>query len=130
MQESKRQLQVARLIEEELNNIFQKEGLGMIQGGLVSIAKVVITPDLLEARIFLSFFQVADDEGALKIFEDKTSEIRKLLGNRLRHQLRRIPVISFFIDDTLDYVFKMEELIKKAKEEDEKISAQKDQPEN
>ncbi len=130
MQESKRQLQVGRLIMEELNAIFQKEGLGMLHGGLVSISKVSVTPDLLEARIMLSLFQIQDQAQALKIFEDKTPEIRKQLGNRLRHQLRRIPTLSFFIDDTLDYVFKMEELINKAKAEDEKILKDNNQQEN
>lgn len=130
MQESKRQLQVGRLIMEELNAIFQKEGLGMMHGGLVSISKVGVTPDLLEARIMLSLFQIQDHAQALKIFEDKTPEIRKQLGNRLRHQLRRIPTLSFFIDDTLDYVFKMEELINKAKAEDEKILKDNNQQEN
>lgn len=130
MQESKRQLQVGRLIMEELNAIFQKEGLGMMHGGLVSISKVGVTPDLLEARVMLSLFQIQDQTQALKVFEDKTPEIRKQLGNRLRHQLRRIPTLSFFIDDTLDYVFKMENLINKAKAEDEKILKDNNQQEN
>lgn len=116
MQESKRQLQVGRLIEEELNFIFQKEGLSMMHGGMVSISKVGVTPDLLEARVYLSLFQIEDKESILRIFEDKTPEIRGALGNRLRHQLRRIPVLSFIIDDTLDYVFKMENLLKEIKE--------------
>ncbi len=118
MEESKRQKQVARLIEEEMNTIFQKEGITMIHGGMVSISKVAVTPDLLEARIYLSFFKIENQEAALQIFKEKTSEIRGLLGNKLRHQLRRIPELQFFIDDTLDYVFKMEELFKKIKDEE------------
>lgn len=112
MQESKRQKQVARLINEELNMIFQKLGINMIDGGMVSIADVYITPDLLEARIKLSFFQVKDTEAAIKKIVEKGSEIRGILGNKLRHQLRRIPELQFSLDDTLDYVFKMEELFK------------------
>ena len=54
MEESKRQKQVARLVHDEMNEIFQKEGLTMFEGGMVSIAKVIVTPDLLEARFYLS----------------------------------------------------------------------------
>lgn len=118
MQESKRQLQVARLIEEELNFIFQKENLTIMHGGLVSISAVKVTPDLLEARVFLSMFQIEQKEVVLNVFESKVSEIRGALGNALRHQLRRIPTITFFEDDTLEKVFKMEELLKKIKGDD------------
>jgi len=119
MQESKRQLQVAKLINEEMNKIFIKEHLTMMHGGLVSISKVKVTPDLLEARIYLSFFKIESPNQVLHIFEEKIPEIRKALGNALRHNLRRIPVISFHHDDTLDYVFKMEELINSVRPKDE-----------
>jgi ribosome-binding factor A len=66
MQEGKRQKQVGGLIQKELNEIFQRLGLNMIDGGMVSISSVKITPDLLEARVYLSFFQVADAKAALK----------------------------------------------------------------
>ena len=79
---------------------------------MVSIADVYVTPDLLEARIKLSFFQVQDVEAAIKKIFEKVSEIRGILGNKMRHQLRRIPELQFSLDDTLDYVFKMEELFK------------------
>lgn len=121
MEESKRQKQVARLIEEEMNIIFQKEGLGMVQGGMVSISKVQVTPDLLEARIYLSFFKIEAPEALLQLFKEKTGELRGQLGNKLRHQLRRIPELQFFIDDTLDYVFKMEALFRQIKEDEEKL---------
>jgi ribosome-binding factor A len=116
MEESKRQRQVGRLIQEELSAIFLKEGLNMIQGGMVSISKVYVTPDLLEARVYLSFFKINDPEATLEIFKDKTGELRGILGNKLRHQLRRIPELQFIMDDTLDRVFRMEEIFKQIKE--------------
>lgn len=119
MQESKRQKQVAGLLNEELNDIFRRMGLNMIDGGMVSIASVKITPDLFDARVYLSMFQVKDTQAVLHKFEEKNKEIRKELGLRVRHQLRSIPELKFFIDDTLDYVFKMEELLDKIKKEDE-----------
>jgi ribosome-binding factor A len=118
--ETKRQKQVAGLLNEELNNIFLRMGLNMIDGGMISIANVKITPDLFDARVYLSMFQVKDQQAALLKFEEKHKEIRKELGIRVRHQLRSIPELKFFIDDTLDYVFKMEELFEKIKKEDEK----------
>ena len=117
MKEGKRQKQVGSLIQEELNEIFQRLSLNMIDGGMVSISSVKITPDLLEARIFLSFFQVRDPKEALKKVEERGWEIKRELGNRLKQQLRRIPEIKYFRDDTLDHVFKMEELFKKINEE-------------
>jgi ribosome-binding factor A len=117
MEEGKRQKQIAGLLNEEINLIFQRLGLNMIDGGMVSISSVKITPDLLEARIYLSFFQVKDFEVALKKIEDRHHEIKKELAARVRHQLRSIPVLKFFKDDTLDHVFKMEELFKKISED-------------
>lgn len=117
MQESKRQKQVAGLLNEEMNSIFQKLGLNMINGGMVSISDVKVTPDLLETRFYLSFFQVTDTDAALKKIEDRHHEIKKELAAAVRHQLRNIPILKFFPDDTLDNVFRMEELFKKINEE-------------
>ena len=117
MEEGKRQKQIAGLLNEEMNQIFQRLGLSMINGGMVSISSVKVTPDLLEARFYLSLFQVNDQEDALKKIEDRHHEIKKELSGRVRHQLRSIPVLKFFKDDTLDHVFRMEELFKKIKDD-------------
>jgi len=117
MTEGKRQKQVAGVLSKELNDIFLRMGLNMLEGGMVSIASVKITPDLYEARVYVSFFQVKDPEKALEKIKDRSSEIRGELGNRVRHQLRSIPQLTFYIDDTLDYVFKIEELLDKIKNE-------------
>ena len=117
MQEGKRQKQIGGLIQEELNKIFQRFGLNMLDGGMVSISSVKITPDLLEARVYLSFFQVADAQETLKKIQEKAGEIKRELGNRVRQQLRRIPEVKYFRDDTLDHVFRMEEIFKKISEE-------------
>jgi ribosome-binding factor A len=113
MQEGKRQKQIGGLLNEELNEIFQRLGLSMIDGGMVSISSVKITPDLLEARIYLSLFQVKDPEATLKKIEERGWEIKRELTARVAKQLRRMPELKFFLDDSLDQVFKMEELFKK-----------------
>jgi ribosome-binding factor A len=117
MQEGKRQKQIAGLLDEEMNRIFQRLGLNMVDGGMVSISSVKVTADLLEARFYLSFFQVKDEKAALQKIEDRHHEIKKELTANVRHQLRNMPVLKFFHDDTLDNVFKMEELFKKINEE-------------
>lgn len=117
MQETKRQRQVAQLILEEMTAIFQKEGISYVQGGLVSISKVVVTPDLLEARIFLSLFKIEDPKAYMQSITDRIKELRNQLGRRLRNQLRRIPELQFFEDDTLEYVDKMESIFKQLQEE-------------
>ena len=117
MVEGKRQKQIAGLLNEEMSVIFQRLGLNMIDGGMVSISSVKVTPDLLEARFYLSFFQVKDVKAALHKIEDRHHDIKKELAAHVRHQLRSIPVLKFFQDDTLDHVFKMEELFKKIDEE-------------
>lgn len=119
MEEGKRQKQVAGLLNEELSDIFRRLGLNMIDGGMVSIATVKVTPDLLEARIYLSLFQVKDVDAAMKKIEDRAWEIKKELTERVKHQLRRIPLLQFYRDDTLDHVFKMEELFRKIHENDD-----------
>lgn len=117
MEETKRQKQVGKLLQTELSEIFQRTGLNMVQGGMLSVSKVNMTPDLIEARVYLSLFQIPDGQQVLAELKERNWEYRKMLGERVRHQLRRVPYIEFFIDDTLDYVFKMEEVFKKIKEE-------------
>ena len=120
MEEGKRQRQVAGVIQEEMNDIFRRLGLNMIHGGMVSISNVKVTPDLLEARVYLSLFKIDDAPAAMKKIEDRSWEIKKELAERVKHQLRRIPVLHYFKDDTLDHVFKMEELFKQINEEKNK----------
>jgi ribosome-binding factor A len=121
MQEGKRQKQVAAVLQQELNDIFMRLGINMLDGGMVSISSVKVTPDLLEARIYLSLFKVPDPKTSVKKIEARSWEIKKELSERVKHQLRRIPVIHFFLDDTLDYVFKMEEVFKQINQEKDEI---------
>ncbi|BAV09024.1 ribosome-binding factor A [Filimonas lacunae] len=118
MEEGKRQRQVAGVLQEELNDIFRRLGFNMMYGGMVSISSVKVTPDLLEARIYVSFFKVADEKAAMKKIDERSWEIKKELSDRVKHQLRRMPVLHFFLDDTLEHVFKMEEVFKQINADD------------
>ncbi len=112
MEESKRQRQVAQVIKEEMNDIFRRVGLNIFHNGMISISKVKVTSDLMEARIYLSFYQIPEPEKMLATIKNRDWELRKALAARIKNQVRKIPVLHYYIDDTLDYVFKMEELFK------------------
>jgi ribosome-binding factor A len=116
MEEGKRQKQVASLLHHELSDIFQRLNLNMIDGGMISISSVKITPDLFDARVYLSLFKVKDAEGVMKKIEERSWEIKKELVARVKNQLRSMPQLTFYHDTTLDYVDKMEEIFKKIKD--------------
>jgi ribosome-binding factor A len=118
MQEGKRQKQVAALIQGELSAIFQRLGLSMLDGGMVSISSVSITPDLFEARVYLSLFKVKDKTATMKKIEERSWEIKRELVSSVKHQLRSMPQLSYFLDDSLDYVDKMESLFNKIKQDE------------
>jgi ribosome-binding factor A len=121
MEENKRQKQVGKLLMEELSDIFQREGMNIVDGGMVSISKVMITPDLLEARVYLSLFQIKEPAALIEKIRERGWEWRKLLGQRVKNQLRRVPDLHFYTDDTMEHVFKMEQLFKKIEEERTKL---------
>ena len=122
MEENKRQKQVGKLILEELSDIFQQEGMNIVDGGMVSLSKVMVTPDLLEARVYISFFQIKDQSALLYKIKERGWEWRKLLGQRIKDQLRRVPELTFYSDDTLDHVFKMDAIFKQINEDREKLA--------
>jgi ribosome-binding factor A len=128
MEQGKRQMQIAKVIKKEMIEIFAKEGYNIINNnGMVSVTDVRITPDLFEARIYVSFFQIADADAMLDTIKEKTAEWRGQLGNRLKNSLRRIPTLTFFKDDTLDHVFKMEEIFKVLEEDKLRMEALRNQ---
>jgi ribosome-binding factor A len=111
MEESTRQKKFARLIQKELSGIFQKEAKEYSAGSLLTITVVRVSPDLGLVKVYLSFFP-ADNavEKLAKLQEDKAI-IKKVLGNKMRHEVRVIPDIVFFIDDTYEEVKQMSSLI-------------------
>ena len=108
-----RQNKVSRLLQKELGEIFQREGNGMFSGKLITVTTVRITPDFGQARIFLSIFPSSDKEDFEKALQDKGAHIRYELGNRIRHQLRSVPELHFFLDDSLDYIDNIDKLLNK-----------------
>ena len=111
MQET-RQNKVARLLQKELSQIFQEQTRGM-HGVMVSVTQVRISPDLSVCTAHLSIFPSERAEELLGNIERSNAQIRYNLGQRVRHQLRIIPELRFFIDDSLDYIDHIDELLKK-----------------
>ena len=110
--ESKRQERIQKLLQRDLGEIFQRELGHVTKNAMVTVTKVYVTPDLSIARAYLSLFAVRDKEVLMKQIGRHTKEIRKKLGNRIRHQLRIVPELQFFEDDSLDYIDRIDQLLK------------------
>src|SRR5688572_3901998 len=115
--ESKRQLKFAGVIQKDLAEIFQREGMSFLPNTLVTITKVRITPDLALARVFLSFFNNSNTSQALNTIKAHASEIRYKLGARIKNQARIVPQLEFFVDDTNLYVERMDKIFDKINQE-------------
>ncbi|MDD4150931.1 MAG: 30S ribosome-binding factor RbfA [Bacteroidales bacterium] len=110
--QSKRQLQVSGMIQKELSSLFTHKFNGLIPGRLITITGVNVSPDLGIAKIYLSIFP--SDEG-LKIIKEinlNDTKIRYELGKIIRHDLKRIPELAFFLDDSLDQIDRIDNALK------------------
>jgi len=116
--ESKRQQKFAGVIQQDLAAIFQREGMNYLPNTLITITKVRVTPDLAIARIFLSFFNNTNTQQALQTIKLHANEIRYKLGARIKDQVRIIPQLEFFVDDTSEYVERMDKIFDKISKED------------
>ena len=108
-----RQLKVARLIQKEVADIFLKEGKNYFGSAFITVTGVRISPDLSFAKIYLSLFGTKDKQALLKLIKEHHSEIRNYLGKRIRQQVRVIPELNFYLDDTMDYAARINELLNK-----------------
>ena len=113
-----RQNKVARLIQKELAEIFQKEMRNAFGTGLISVTHVFISPDLSFAKTYLSLYPIQKKEETLNAVRLNIKEIRRLLGMRVKNQLRIVPEIAFYNDESADYADKIDKLFIKIAEED------------
>mgnify|MGYP001280279762 CR=1 FL=1 len=111
--ESTRQKKVARLVLKELSQIFNIESNNILGPIMISITAVRISPDLAYANVFLSIFPVNNPKEALVKIKKSGSLIRKKLGIAVRNQLRVVPELNFFIDDSAEYAEEIDKLLKK-----------------
>jgi ribosome-binding factor A len=110
--ETTRQKKVARLLQKELGEIFQRESRNMFNGAFITVTTVRISPDLSFAKVYISMFAVNDKIEMLKLIKSKNKEIRTNLAEKIKNQVRAIPSFDFYIDDSLDYAEKIENLLK------------------
>lgn len=111
--DSTRQQKFSRLIQKEIAEIFQFDMKGKFGAIMITVTQVRVSPDLGVAKIYISLFPVKEKGKMLELIKKHTSEIRGLLGKRIRNQARVIPELIFYIDDSLDYAERIEELLKK-----------------
>jgi ribosome-binding factor A len=108
--ETQRQQKINSLLQKDLADILLREVI--IPNTMISVTRVNVTPDMSIARVNLSIFATKDKAGVLKQVQIKKSEIRHLLGERVKNQLRIVPDLQFFIDDSLDRIKRIDELLK------------------
>ena len=111
MQET-RQNKIARLLQKELSVIFQEQTRSL-HGVMVSVTRVKVSPDLSICTAYLSIFPSEKAEELIQNITKNEKQIRYELGTCVRYQLRIIPELRFFIDDSLDYIERIDELLKK-----------------
>ena len=119
--DSRRQLKIASLIKEAFTEILSREGKSIAGKAFIAVTNVTVTSDLTLTRFYLSVFNEANPDEVVERFREHKAEIKRHLGEKLRHHLRRIPEIEFFRDETLDNAYRIEEVFKKINNEKEEF---------
>jgi len=117
--ESKRQKQISELIRRQFSSVLMEEGTYIFDKAMVTVIRVTISPDLLNARVYLSIFNTDNKPAVLLAMEENTMRLRHALANKVGKQLRRMPDLHFFLDESLDEYFKMDQLLKKLRSENQ-----------
>jgi ribosome-binding factor A len=110
--DSVRQSKIARLVQKELAIYFQMESRNLLPGRMITVTVVRVTPDMGLAKVYLSIFPKEQNADYLEVVNKHTKAIRAFLGNKIRHQVRIIPELAFYLDDSMDYVEKIDRLLK------------------
>jgi ribosome-binding factor A len=109
--ETTRQSKVSRLLQKDLGLIFQQEGRNLFGGKMISVTTVRISPDLGLAKVYLSIFPSDKSDETLEVVKMNTKNIRRILGTKVGKQLRVVPELAFYIDDSLDYIENIDNLL-------------------
>lgn len=111
--DSTRQQKISRQIQRDIAEILQKELADALRGSLVTVTTVRVSPDLAYAKIYISIFPFERSEQVLNTIKEQGWLVRKLLGSRIRNQLKVVPELEFFIDDSLEYINNIDNLLSK-----------------
>ncbi len=126
--DSRRQLKIASVIQEAFTDILTRDGKPIYGTAFVTVTTVKVTSDLSLARFNLSIYNSQAPDAVVQKFNEHKFELKKKLAEKLRHQLRVMPEIEFYRDETLDYAYHIEDIFKKIKEDDERIKAEAESP--
>jgi len=107
-----RQNKIERLLQRDLGDIFQKGTTSLFKGKMITVTTVRVSADLSNAKVYLSLFPVENKKEFIDYINDIEGQIRYDLGKRVRHQLRKVPELNFFVDDSLDYIDNIDNLLK------------------
>ncbi|MDE7305114.1 MAG: 30S ribosome-binding factor RbfA [Alistipes sp.] len=111
--ENTRQQKIAKQIQKDVAEIFQKEGAAIVRGSLVTVTAVRVSPDFGYAKIYVSIFPFERSQELMKELEQNSWFVRRALGQRIRNQLKNVPEIQFFLDDSLEYIDQIDQALKK-----------------
>jgi len=109
--ETTRQSKVSRLLQRDLGEIFQRESNRLFGSAMITVTKVHVTRDLATAKVYLSLFATEDKDRLIENIRTHGKEIRYKLGQRIGKQIRAVPDLKFFHDDSLDYIENIEKLL-------------------
>ncbi len=113
MEETQRQKKIGGILQQDLAEVLQKAATdGGLRGVIISVSKVTVTTDLSIAKAYLSIFPNTNAKELLEGIRSNTPLIRHELSQRTKHQLRRMPNLEFFIDDSLEYIDQIEKSLK------------------
>ncbi|MFW5886639.1 MAG: 30S ribosome-binding factor RbfA [Bacteroidota bacterium] len=106
-----RQQKVSKMLQKEISGLFINEFKDLNHGKMITVTVVRVTPDLGLAKVYLSIFPSKDSDSIISLINEKSWVIRKSLGGKIRHQVRKIPDLKFFRDDSLDYIENIDNLL-------------------
>ena len=109
--ESTRQQKISRLIQKELGVLFQRDSRSLYEGALITVTKVSVSKDLSIAKVHLSLFMTKDKEALLNVIRHHGRDIRHQMAQHVHNQLRIMPELTFFLDDSLDYIENIDNLL-------------------
>jgi len=115
---SKRNLQVAEIIKRNMGMVFFQEGSYIYEEALVTVTNVQVTPDMGQSKIYLSVYNTEDKNAVIQLIQQQTHRLRQQLAHRIRKHVRRIPTIHFYIDETLDEMYRLNALFDGLQEEE------------
>ncbi len=111
-EETTRQLKVGRLIQKEVSSLYMKECSNLVSGAIVTVTKVRVSPDLSYAKVYLSVFPFNKSDIIMEKMQNASKQIRLHLGKKVKTQLRIVPELAFFLDDTMEYIENIDNLLK------------------